>query len=202
MYPQDDPFGAPPPPPKKDYFKIVASVVIGLLILVIVSAITGGLGFWIGYSMNPLVDKGNSASPTPTPSVVVPISTPAATATPTPTPTPTPDIGGKYTGKGGDVEISNVTDKTVSFSINVGNADGTGHVDGQAARTSPTVAVYSKIPDMELYNDPDSMYYKKKCRITLRFSAGKVVVSEDDFACSYWHGAAIDFNGSFSQEKK
>jgi hypothetical protein len=197
MYPPDDQFGAPPPP-QRDTFKIVASVVIGLLVLVIVSAITGAIGFWIGYSMNVnSPEKANAATPPPTPTAA-----PTATPSPTPTPTPTPDIGGKYTGTYGDVEISNVTDKAFSFAISVGNADGTGHVDGQATRTSPTVAVYSKIPDLELYNDPDSMYYKKKCRITFKFAGGKLAVSEDDFACSYWHGAAIDFNGTFSPAKK
>lgn len=196
MYPPDNQYGTPPSH-RRDNFKIVASVVIGLLILVIVSAITGGIGFWIGYSMNPSVEKANAATPSPTPT-----ATPAQTPTATPTPTPTPDIGGKYTGKSGDVTISNVTDKAFSFGITVGSADGSGYVDGQATRTSPTVAVFSKIPDMKEYNDPESEYYKKKCRITFKFAAGKLTVSEDDFACTYFHGAAIDFNGTFSLASK
>jgi hypothetical protein len=197
MYPPDEPYG-PQPPRQRDPFKIVASVVIGLLVLVIVSAITGGIGFWIGYSMNAgSAEKTSAATPSPTPTAM-----PSPTPTATPTPTPTPEVGGKYTGKFGDVEISDVTDKAFTFNISVGTTDAVGHLDGQATRTSPTVAVYSKIPDMELYNDPDSMYYKKKCRLTFRFSAGKLTISEDDVACNYWHGAAIDFNGTFSQAKK
>lgn len=137
-----------------------------------------------------------------------PASTPAVNDNATaenanvPTPTPTPDVDGKYTGPTGDVTISNVTDKTFSFKISVGSTNGVGHIDGNASRTTPSVAVYSKIPDPKEFNDPESIYYKKKCRITFRFVGGKLKVSEDDYACSYWHGAQIDFNGTFSAAKK
>ena len=202
MYPPDNQYGAPPPP-QRDTFRIVASIAIGLLVLIIVTAVAGGIGFWIGYSVNSgSSEKANTASPTPTPQLAA-TPVPSPTSSPSPTPTPTPDVGGKYSGTYGDVTISNVTDKTFSFSIDVGTTGAAGSVEGEASRTSPTVAVFSKIPDMELYNDPDNTtYYKKKCRITFRFSGGKVTVSEDEYVCSYWHGAAIDFNGTFTQKKK
>ena len=201
MYQPNQPMGVPPPPSSSNRTTIVIIVLVALLFIFLTAIIAGGLGYWIGS--RPSAEQAentknvNSTAPTPAPTIMA-TATPSATATPT----PTPDVGGKYTGPSGDVEITNVSDKSFNFNISVGNSNGSGQIDGQASRTSPTVGVYSKIPDPDLYNDPDSEYYHKKCHITFRFTAGKVAVSEDDFACNYWHGAAVDFNGTFTHKGK
>jgi len=203
MYQPNQPMGAPPPA-SSNRSTIIIIILIALLFIFLTAIIAGGLGYWIGS--RPAADQaetaknGNTTVPSQAP-MVTPTVTPTATPA-TPTPTPTPDVGGKYSGPTGDVEITNVSDKSFDFNIGVGNSNGSGQIDGQATRTSPTLAVYSKIPDPDLYNDPDSDYYHKKCHITFRFSAGKLAVSEDDFACNYWHGAAVDFNGTFSRKAK
>jgi hypothetical protein len=201
MYQPNQPMGVPPPPSSSNRTTIIIVILIALLFIFLAAIIAGALGYWIGS--RPAAEQAETAknvnSTVPTP---VPTASPTATPTATPTPTPTPEVGGKYTGPTGDVDITNVSDKSFEFNIGVGNSNGSGQIDGQATRTSPTLAVYSKIPDPDLYNDPDSDYYHKKCHITFRFTAGKLAVSEDDFACNYWHGAAVDFNGTFSQKKK
>lgn len=194
MYPSDEqPYGGQPASNNK-----VAWVIVGLLVAVLVGIICGAIGFWLGskWSSNQNSPANvNALTPTPTP-----VMSPTPTATPTPT--PTPEIAGKYAGPTGDVEISDVTEKSFSFSIGVGNSGGSGEIDGKAVRNTPSVATFSQIPDETLYNDPDSIYYKKKCKLTFRIAGGKVKVSEDDYACSYWHGAQVDFNGTFATVKK
>lgn len=203
MYQPNQPLGVPPPA-SSNRSTIIIIILVALLFIFLTAIIAGGLGYWIGS--RPSADEaanaknGNTTAPSQAPTVT-PTATPTATPA-TPTPTPTPDVGGKYTGPSGDVEITNVTDKSFSFNISVGNSNGSGQIDGQATRTSPILAVYSKIPDPDLYNDPESDYYHKKCHITFRFAAGKLAVSEDDFACNYWHGAAVDFNGTFTHKGK
>jgi hypothetical protein len=199
MYPPEQ-YPVGPPPGTSNKTAIIAVVVIAFLLIVITGILSLALGYWLGYraaSESTQVAKTESPAPTPQP-----MPTATASPTPTPTPTPTPDVAGKYTNSMGSVDITNVTDKSFNFSIGVGNESGTGQIDGQATRNSPSVAVYSKIPDPNLYNDPDSEYYHKKCHLTFRFSGTKLAVSEDDFACSYWHGAQVDFNGTFNLKKK
>ena len=202
MYQPNQPMGVPPPPPaSSNRSTIIIVVLVALLFIFLTAIIAGGLGYWIGS--RPSAEQAETTKNVNT-TAPIPAATAMPTATPTasPTPTPTPDVGGKYTGPTGDVEISNVTDKAFNFNIGVGNSNGSGQIDGQATRTSPTIAVYSKIPDPDLYNDPDSEYYHKKCHITFRFNGAKLAVSEDDFACNYWHGAAVDFNGTFTHKGK
>ncbi|HYJ92017.1 MAG TPA: hypothetical protein VEV84_11955 [Pyrinomonadaceae bacterium] len=198
MYPQNQPIGGPPPA-SSNKSTIIVVVLVALIFIVVAAILAGAIGFFIGRSSSESNAAQKTEAGTPPPA---PTASAMPTPTPTPTPSPTPDINGKYTGPTGDVEISNVTTKTFNFNIGVGNSNGSGQIDGQATRTSPSLGVYSQIPDPDLYNDPDSSYYHKKCHITFRFTPGKVSVSEDDFACNYWHGAAVDFNGTFSQKKK
>jgi serine/threonine-protein kinase len=117
---------------------------------------------------------------------------------PAPSASPTPQFNGKFFGKFGEVDVSGANDKGFSFKIAVGHQNGSGEIDGKANWTSDSVAVFSQIPDPELYNDPDSSYYKKKCKLTFRFSGPRLKVTEDDYACAYWHGASIDFEGTYT----
>ena len=178
------------------------NIALGALIGIVLFLLFGlavAIGYWWGYrsagNQNTTV-QANTQAPTPKQS-----ASPTPVPTPSPSPTPT-DITGMYKNSFGDVEISDVTEKSFSFSIGVGDTNGSGSIDGKAVRTTPTVATFLQIPDESLYNDPDSIYYKKKCKLTFRFFEGKVKVSEDDYACSYWHGAQIDFNGTFVIAKK
>ena len=179
-------------------WNIALGVLIGIVFFLFMG-LAVAVGYWWGYrsaaSQNTQVQV-NTQSPTPQQS-----ASPTPIPTPSPSPTPT-DIAGKYKNGSGDVEISDVTEKAFSFSIGVGSSGGSGAVDGKAVRTTSTVATFLQIPDESLYNDPDSIFYKKKCKLTFRFSEGKVRVSEDDYACSYWHGAQVDFNGTFAIAKK
>ncbi|MEP6787766.1 MAG: hypothetical protein ABJB40_05000 [Acidobacteriota bacterium] len=176
------------------------NIALGALIAIALFLLFGlavGIGYWWGYrsaaNQNTQVQV-NTQAPTPTQS-------PTPMPTPSPSPTPT-DITGKYKNSSGEVEISDVAEKSFSFSVGVGNSGGSGSIDGKAVRNTPTVATFLQAPDESVYNDPESIYYKKKCKLTFRFSDGKVRVSEDDYACSYWHGAQIDFNGTFVIAKK
>ena len=178
------------------------NIALGALIGIVLFLLLGlavAIGYWWGYrsasNQNTAVQVNTQAPTSPQP------ASPTPTASPSPSPTPT-DITGKYKNSSGDVEISDVTEKSFSFSIGVGNPGGSGSINGKAVRNTSTVATFLQIPDESLYNDPDSTFYKKKCKLTFRFSEGKVRVSEDDYACSYWHGAQVDFNGTFAIAKK
>lgn len=195
MYPSDqhNPQGDSGP---STALKIAAGILIGIVLFLVIGGIGGAIGYWWGYkSAENQNTNAKAVTPSPTPSV-------SPTPTPSPSPTPTPDLAGKYPGPTGEVSISKVTKKGFSFSISVGNDNGSGGIEGQASWTTPTVAVYSQIPDQELYDDPESSYYKKKCKLTFRFTGQQVKVSEDEFVCNYWHGAAVNFEGTFGPPKK
>lgn len=175
--------------------KIALGVLIGILLCLAIGLV-GAVGYYWGYrSAENQNTSAKPATPSPVPSV-------SPTPAPSPTPTPTPELAGKYTGPTGEVDISDVTEKGFTFGIGVGNENGSGSVDGKAVWTTPTVGIFSKIPDQALYDDPESSYYKKKCKLTFRFTGGKLKVSEDDYACSYFHGAQVDFEGTFARAKK
>lgn len=177
---------------------ILAGVIIGILASMLVGLVCGLIGYWLGYRSASSQNTPVKVDATPTPAVAL-----SPTPTATPSPTPTPEIAGKYTGPTGELDISDVTEKSFTFDLSVGNTDGSGGIDGKAIRSTPATATFSQIiPDETVYNDPESVFYKKKCRMTFRFSGGKVKVSEDDYACSYWHGVKVDFNGTFAPAKK
>ena len=158
-----------------------------------------------------IFDPGNSSdsqlafdNPTPADSPsVIPTPTPEPTPSPTPTPSPAPveDYDGKYSGKNGVVVITGASEKGFSFKMNTGSGNGVGEIEGAAKWTNATSATYSSIPDQELYDDPEGIYFKRKCRMTFRFTGNRIKVSEDDSACNYFHGAGATFNGTFTRAK-
>ena len=178
---------------------VAMGVVIGIVVFVLIGGIVA-VSYWAGYRSGENQNVGIK-TPMPTPAAA---ASPAPTPTPaaTPSPTPTPELEGKYSSSKGDVDITMATQKEFAFKIDVATGGAAGAVDGKGSLTSASVGVYTVIPDKELYNDPDSSYYHEKCVLTFRFSPGRVKVTEsDNLACGYYHGAQIDFNGSFAKKK-
>src|SRR5262245_43971328 len=138
MYPHEQhPYG--PEPPRGGSVPAGAWIAIAVLATILIGIVAGGLGFCLGRSTG-IQEPANRTQPTPAVASPTPIPSPSATPSPTPV-----DISGKYSGPTGDVDISDVADKTFAFDVSVGNAQGAGHVDGRATRTSATVGTFSKI---------------------------------------------------------
>lgn len=184
--------------PKWPPFVTVAGVVVAVLLL-------SGLGAMALVSLriirfsDPSSELTENFTPSPTPN---PTSTPTPTPTPSPTPSVTPippaEREGRYTGSYGSALISEADEKGFTFKLNTGNgAGGVGALDGKASWIDPTTAVHTNIPDQENYDDPESIWYKKKCKVTFKFSGTKLKTTDGGGPCLYYHGAGSTLSGTF-----
>jgi hypothetical protein len=99
---------------------------------------------------------------------------------------------GKWTNQFGYVAISNETSNSFDFQINVAMGDHVGDIDGTASIQGRT-AVYTEYIDAfeGLFDDPT-------CRVTFTHSGDSIKVKETA-ACSYWHGMAATFDGTYAK---
>ncbi|MGB5014255.1 MAG: serine/threonine-protein kinase [Pyrinomonadaceae bacterium] len=179
-------------------FVTVAGVMVAVLALSVLGAMALVSLRIIRFS-DPPSDLTENYMPSPTP---IPSSTPTPTPTPTPTasvtPIPPADREGRYTGSYGSAEISAADEKGFTFRLNTGNgAGGIGELDGKAFWIEPTTAVHTNIPDQEHYDDPESIWYKKKCKVTFKFSGTQLKTIDGGGPCLYYHGAGSTLNGTF-----
>jgi len=112
-----------------------------------------------------------------------------------PTPSPTPDISGTYTNEFGSVDITPEA-KGFAFALSVGTGRCSGEIAGKAKWKKPGYALSRVALDQEVYEDPSSSYYQKTCQLTFRFQDTTVQIAQTD-ACTYFHGAECDFNGTY-----
>ena len=185
--------------------KIAASLVIVAVVVIIIVFSFGGFGIWLRSVLatdqrinSNTIESQPTVTSTATSPAETPTPEPTPTPTPTPTPIPTPQIPGKYTSSDGYVDFTAPTEKGFAFKMRVSNKSGIGEIEGNAVWVNSSVAVHTQIPDQKLFDDPESEYYKKKCKLTFRFVSGKLRVTEDEFGCTYWHGASVSFGGTFS----
>jgi len=170
---------------------------VGLITVALVAALAAN---WTALFGNANLQQSTVRTDVPaaaTPSVAPSVS---PTLDQSPTPTPTPDVNGTYVGSGA-LRVSDANARGFSFTLGAWTrrTGDCGEISGKALWTSPnTVGSFEKIPDWPAYNDAnDDISYKKKCKLTIRFSNGKAKVSEDGYGCLYYHGASCEFSGTY-----
>jgi outer membrane protein assembly factor BamE (lipoprotein component of BamABCDE complex) len=102
---------------------------------------------------------------------------------------------GNWTNQFGELSISNQTSNKFDFHINVVMNTHVGDITGTATIQGNTAVYTEYIDSFEgLFKDPT-------CRITFT-NNGDIIKVKETAACTYYHGMAATFDGSYSKEKE